>query len=783
MSRTSPEPAPETAAAADQPEASNESDPTSERLLRSLSTRPFRRALRIGSLLPLTLGAFLWADQGEAGFNAAFALICLLVLTDFSGPRRERAASMVLTGLAGAITMAIGALCSFSPALLVVMALALGFAVTLMGVLRGFVSSAGTPVLLPFFLAATTASAPTLLPQMELGWLVGTVVSVAAGVWFWPYFPRATLTECVRSILRCEATAVSCFWTPDADRDRQQATVSAIDRQVTTLEKLLRGQLNRPGSAYRRERTFLRLLEEVRRLRLGLRLLAWEGGPTRYPADKRLAEVTSSVLASSADQLTSATADLTAFHELEKARSRHWDELEGETADLLAAGDSTTINKRVPASFSARMVSMLSVSTVRDATLANADPRLPIPPLTFRGIPVPGVISVINPWRQLQSELNPAAPWFRNALRLGIAIAAALLVVEFTGVERGYWVVLGTLSVLRLDRQSTRSVAWQVFLGQLLGFLIGGALLLALRDHAQWGWATLPLVAGFLGYAVGTKGTIIVQATFTTTLMNLVAITSPGTRGVPELRLLDVGLGLAVAVVVSLLVAPRGLMPQIEGALIAASDASSDLLRAAVSRLAGMLAGEADVPTTDTASTTARVALARATETVDLGLAQGASRGAQTIVWARVLSMIEHVTYVSQVISMQVADYPGDLHARRAAGDLVAASDAVARRMAANVRRLVAVLDDLPPEAVVSSALLMPELLPDLAHARGTVESKVEIWAAQRDATMAPTVSRLFWTLRWLEEIDLIVSNVGAIADELRNQRSSAQRDPHAAAR
>lgn len=481
--------------------------------------------------------------------------------------------------------------------------------------------------------------------------------------------------------------------------------------------------------------------------------------------------------------LTSATADLTAFHELEKARSRHWDELEGETADLLAAGDSTTINKRVPASFSARMVSMLSVSTVRDATLANADPRLPIPPLTFRGIPVPGVISVINPWRQLQSELNPAAPWLANALRLGIAIAAALLVVEFTGVERGYWVVLGTLSVLRLDRQSTRSVAWQVFLGQLLGFLIGGALLLALRDHAQWGWATLPLVAGFLGYAVGTKGTIIVQATFTTTLMNLVAITSPGTRGVPELRLLDVGLGLAVAVVVSLLVAPRGLMPQIEGALIAASDASSDLLRAAVSRLAGMLAGEADVPTTDTASTTARVALARATETVDLGLAQGASRGAQD---HRVGSgSLDDRTRspVSQVISMQVADYPGDLHARRAAGDLVAASDAVARRMAANVRRLVAVLDDLPPEAVVSSALLMPELLPDLAHARGTVESKVEIWAAQRDATMAPTVSRLFWTLRWLEEIDLIVSNVGAIADELRNQRSSAQRDPHAAAR
>ncbi len=764
-------------------EHSGDRDPSSERLLRSLSTRPFRRALRIGLLLPLTLAALLWADQGEAAFTAAFALICLLVLTDFSGPRRERAASMVLTGVAGALTMAIGALCSFSPVLLVVMALILGFAVTLLGVLRGFVSSAGTPILLPFFLAATTANAPELLLQMEFGWLVGIVVSVLAGVWFWPYFPRATLTECVRAILRSESRAIACFWNPDANRQRQQGAVSVVDRQVTTLEKLFQGQLNRPGTAYRRERTLLRLLEEVRRLRLGLRLLAREGGPERYPADERLAAVTASALNAAADELTSPSGNLAAFHGLEKARSRHWDELEQETAELLVAGDAASINERVPASFSARMVSMLSVSTVRDATLANADSRLPVPPLTFRGIPVPGVIAVINPWRQVQSELNPGAPWFRNALRLGIAIAAALLVVEFTGVERGYWVVLGTLSVLRLDRQSTRNMAWQVFLGQLLGFLIGGLLLLGLRDHAEWGWATLPLVAGFLGYAVGTKGTILVQAAFTTTLMNLVAITSAGTRGMPELRLLDVVLGLVVAVVVSLLVTPRGLTPQVQTALLAASDAASDLLRASVSRLAAILASETDAPSTDVAATKARVALARASETVDLALAQGASRGAETIVWARILSMIEHVTYVSQVISMQVGDYPGDLHARRAAGDLVAASDAVARRLAANVRRLVALLDDLPSEATVPVAMMVPEPLPDLAHARQTVESKVDIWAQQQDSAMAPTVSRLYWTLRWLEEIDLIASNAGGIADELRSQRRSAARDPYAAQR
>ncbi|MDQ1304179.1 MAG: hypothetical protein QG671_6, partial [Actinomycetota bacterium] len=405
------------------------------------------------------------------------------------------------------------------------------------------------------------------------------------------------------------------------------------------------------------------------------------------------------------------------------------------------------------------------------------------PPLTFRGIPVPGVIAVSHPWRPVPSEMKPGAPWFRNALRLGIAIAAALLVVEFTGVERGYWVVLGTLSVLRLDRQSTRNMAWQVFLGQVLGFLIGGLLLLGLRDHAEWGWATLPLVAGFLGYAVGTKGTILVQAAFTTTLMNLVAITSAGTRGMPELRLLDVVLGLVVAVVVSVLVTPRGLTPQVQNALLAASDAASELLRASVSRLAAILASEADAPTTDAAATKARIALARASETVDLALAQGASRGAETIVWARILSMIEHVTYVSQVISMQVGDYPGDQHARRAAGDLVAASDAVARRMAANTRRLVALLDDLPKDAIVPVAMMVPEPLPDLAHARQTVESKVDIWAEQQDSAMAPTVSRLFWTLRWLQEIDLIASNAGGIADELRSQRLQAERDPHPAAR
>jgi uncharacterized membrane protein YccC len=739
-------------------------------LRRFLGSRSMRRATRVALVLPLTLWGFVHLGEPMAGFNAAFALVCLLVLSDLTGPRRERASSLLLIGAAGAVSLALGALLSAYPVALVIAALLLGFAVTILGVLRGFVSSATVPILLPFFLAATTPNAARNLLTMEAGWLIGTVLSILSVVLLWPYFPPTKFSDTLTSLLRVQSHAVDTLWQPNATRHDQVAAVGAADEPAQALESLFRGELKRPGSAYRRERTMLRLFEEVRRLRLALRLVVRQGTPQCFAEDSQLARDTAQALNRAAELLPTHTGDLTTFEGLQQSRDDHWRSVERSAARMLAEGDADAVKKRVSAAFSVRMLSLMSLPIVRDAPLTNAPPRTRIPDTKVAGVTVPSVVSVIHPWRQVQSELNPAAPWFRNALRLGLAIALALVVVELTGVERGYWVVLATLSVLRLDRKATGLVAGKVFVGQLIGFALGAAMLLVLHAHPQLAWVTLPFVVGLAGYVTGTAGTIVSQVVFTATLINLVAISLPNAKGISELRLLDAMLGLVVAVVVSLLILPRGVTPQVESSLREAMDSAVKMLRASVSRFAAMLSGERDLPEVTGETTAALVALERATETLDLALSQGSGRGAPAVIKSRIISLIEHVIFVAEVLGTQVYSYPGGIQSRRVAGDLVAATDAIVRRMSANANRLLAQLDGLPVDAVIPEPLALAEPLPELEHARRTISREVDTWSEQRRADMAAPLTRLYWTLQWLEEIDMIAGNVGRVSAALSEQ-------------
>ena len=56
---------------------------------------------------------------------------------------------------------------------------------------------------------------------------------------------------------------------------------------------------------------------------------------------------------------------------------------------------------------------------------------------------------------RLLSHLSFRSVWFRNAFRGAVGLALAVAVVEVTDVAHGFWVVLGTLSVLRSSAVGT----------------------------------------------------------------------------------------------------------------------------------------------------------------------------------------------------------------------------------------------------------------------------------------------------------------------------------------
>jgi uncharacterized membrane protein YccC len=148
--------------------------------------------------------------------------------------------------------------------------------------------------------------------------------------------------------------------------------------------------------------------------------------------------------------------------------------------------------------------------------------------------------------------------WFLNSARGAVALAAAVAVADLTGVQHGFWVVLGTLSVLRTSAASTGATALRALAGTAAGFLAGAALLLALPTGPVALWAALPAAVLVAAYAPGAAPFAVGQAAFTVTVVVLFNLLVPAGWSVGLLRVQDVALGCGVSLAVGVLFWPRG---------------------------------------------------------------------------------------------------------------------------------------------------------------------------------------------------------------------------------
>ncbi len=139
-----------------------------------------------------------------------------------------------------------------------------------------------------------------------------------------------------------------------------------------------------------------------------------------------------------------------------------------------------------------------------------------------------------------------------------MALAAAVAVADLSGVQHGFWVVLGTLSVLRTSAASTGATAWRGLAGTVVGFVIGAALLVGIGTNPDALWAVLPVAVLVAAYAPGTTPFLVGQAAFTVTIVVLFNLLAPVGWTVGLLRIEDVAIGCAVSLAVGVLFWPRG---------------------------------------------------------------------------------------------------------------------------------------------------------------------------------------------------------------------------------
>jgi uncharacterized membrane protein YccC len=178
--------------------------------------------------------------------------------------------------------------------------------------------------------------------------------------------------------------------------------------------------------------------------------------------------------------------------------------------------------------------------------------------------------------------------WFVNSLRGSVALGAAVAVADIGSVQHGFWVVLGTLSVLRTNAASTGATALRALAGTALGFVVGGALLVAIGSASTALWVVLPVAVFVASYAPGTAPFVVGQAAFTVTVAVLFNLLAPVGWGVGVVRIEDVAIGCAVSVAVGALFWPRGVAAVVGNDLADAYRTGAAYLRQAVDWACGV---------------------------------------------------------------------------------------------------------------------------------------------------------------------------------------------------
>ncbi len=531
------------------------------------------------------LGEEVIANPAVASF-AAFGSFAMLLLVDFGGPMRERLRAQAALVLAGGALVCIGTLASKNVWLATIVTLLVGFAVLFAGVVSSVLAAATTALLLALILSVSLPGPASAVPDRLAGWgIAGAAALLAVGL-LWPAPTRDRLRaaaagacRAVAGRLRSEVAYMMSDRGESFARDRD-AAVTQAEEALGALHRTFLATPFRPTGLSTSARTVVRLVDE-----LGwLGTIAAQAGPPAKgaPVNRPACSVklaAAEVLERGAELLEQTGGDCAELHTAMVELRERLRAMEQDATGERYAGEVIT---SLDPSFRAQELGFAVTSIARNIDLtAAAERRSWLQRLLGRQPEgLGGTLSAAQ--ARASAHFDPHSVWLHNSVRGAAGLGLAVFVANRTGVQHSFWVVLGTLSVLRSNALSTGQNAVRGVLGTVVGFLIGAALLTAIGTDTTLLWFLLPpavLLAGFAPAAISfTAG----QAAFTLTIVFLYNIIQPAGWRVGLTRLEDVALGAAVSLVVGLLFWPRGARSALRRALADAYTQSAAYLTSAV---------------------------------------------------------------------------------------------------------------------------------------------------------------------------------------------------------
>jgi uncharacterized membrane protein YccC len=545
-----------------------------------------RRAGRAAVVMPamFAVGDKVIANATVASF-AAFGSFALLLLVDFGGPMRDRLQAQAALSLAGGALVCLGTLASRTAWLAAVSMAAIGFGILFAGVVSSVLAAATPALLLAFILPVSLKAPSSSIPDRLWGWGMASGAAIIAVAVLWPAPANDRLrtqaaAACRATAARLRAAVAASSGAADADADAD-ATTNA-DEAVGLLHRTFLATPYRPTGLGTASRTVIRLVDEL----AFLNTIAVKacGAPERLATSAAACAVNmtaAAVLERGAQLLDVRDESPGGLRDAVAKLRRALDAVEQQATVALPRPDAARAAS-LDTIFRAQELGFLVTAIAANISLAAAaDRRRWFDRL--RGRRPEGVPSTLSAaQRRAAAHVERHSVWLHNSIRGAVGLGAAIFVANVTGVQHSFWVVFGTLAVLRSNALNTGQNLLRGLLGTTVGFAIGAALIAPAGSHTTPLWLLLPLAILVAGVAPAAISFAAGQAGFTVTLVILYNIIAPSGWRVGLLRVEDVAIGGAVSLAVGLLLWPRGAAAALRTALAEGYLDSAHYLGAAV---------------------------------------------------------------------------------------------------------------------------------------------------------------------------------------------------------
>lgn len=709
-----------------------------------------RRAGRAAVVMP---AMFAFGDKvignATAATFAAFGSFALLVLVDFGGSMRERLESEAALAVAGALLVCLGTLVSQSTVLAVVAMTLVAFGVLFAGVVSSVLAGAATSLLLSFILPVSLPADVASIPDRLAGWGLASGAALVAITILWPAPVRnplraAATTACRALAARLRADVAVVLEPGSQTEAGRRASAEGATTAVSALGQVFLGTPYRPTGLSTGARTLVRLVDELRWLNtIALEAGSAPGGRKVDPLASDVKLAAADVLERGADLLDEPRRDPQPLRDARAALIARTNALEeGATARLPSTRDGFAMAGVVSAldpSFRAQELSFVASQIAANIDFAAAADRRSWLDRLLGRQPEGLATTLAAAQERAGSFAAREAVWLQNSVRGAIGLGLAVLVSRIASVDHAFWVVLGTLSVLRSSALNTGQTVVRALLGTLAGFVVGAIVVSLVGTNTTLLWFLLPFAVLLAGLAPAAIGFATGQAAFTLTLLILFNILQPEGWRIGLVRIEDIALGCGVSLIVGVFLWPRGASGALGRALADAYVVSARYLAGAVEFAVACCDGSAPTGMSPSGAADAAAASRRLDDAFRSFLAE---RGAKPVPLANVTSL------VTGVVGLRLA---GDavLELWRRDGAVQGDRTAATRALLATAREMTDWYDEFAASLVGQARVPDPLATDPLANDR--ILDAVSHDLRSHDGRATATGVRVIWTSDELE--------------------------------